>query len=116
MSRRTPDAADARGLGAQGAPPRGAFDLVVSDIDGTLLDSGNRLTPAVVRAIERVCQAGLRVCLASGRSGILLEPIRRNLGLTTPFIACGGAYAADPERGAVILDAPIPQESARRGP
>ena len=87
---------------------------MVSDIDGTLLDSGNRLTPAVVRAIERVRQAGLRVCLASGRSGVLLEPIRRNLGLTTPFIACGGAYAADPERGAVILDAPIPQESARR--
>lgn len=93
-------------------PGPGPFELIVSDVDGTLLDSANRLSPFVERALARARRAGLRLCLASGRSGLLLEPLLEQLELRTPFVACGGAYAADPQTGTVLLDAPIPLESA----
>ena len=96
------------------APFRGEIELVVTDVDGTLLDSGNRLGSAVARALGRARQAGLTVCLASGRSRLLLEPILQGLGLSTPFIASGGGYVADPTRGLVISDSPIPDKAARR--
>ena len=49
-----------------GAAPAG-YDLLVSDLDGTLLDDEMRLDPALVEAFHRAAERGLAISLATGR-------------------------------------------------
>jgi HAD superfamily hydrolase (TIGR01484 family) len=62
--------------------------LVVLDIDGTILVphpengfSGDSVTPDVRAAIDRVCDAGVHVVLASGRAPLSITEVLRHLGL-----------------------------------
>ena len=41
--------------------------LVVSDVDGTLLDPEKNLSPGAPAAVERLKQAGIRFTIASAR-------------------------------------------------
>jgi Cof subfamily protein (haloacid dehalogenase superfamily) len=62
----------------------GAFDkpaLVALDIDGTVIDYAERMTPEVHAAVRRVVEAGVPVVLATGRSVHGITPIIERLGL-----------------------------------
>ena len=67
-------------------PPRAApatqIRLLVSDIDGTLLNTDKELTPATLGAIAALRGAGVRLCLVSSRSlrgmRAVLEGIRND--------------------------------------
>ena len=65
---RAPDADAARGGGGAsqskgGLPPL----LVASDIDGTLLDSRDRVSPRLKSALSRMIRRGVPLTLATGR-------------------------------------------------
>ncbi|MDP9444928.1 MAG: Cof-type HAD-IIB family hydrolase [Actinomycetota bacterium] len=62
---------------------RGAFTprLVALDIDGTLVDAEERLTPAVGAAVTRAVRAGAHVVLSTGRSAFGIARIIDRLGL-----------------------------------
>jgi 5-amino-6-(5-phospho-D-ribitylamino)uracil phosphatase len=72
------------------------FRLLVLDIDGTLVNSRDELTSATSAAIEKACQAGIRVVLATGRRYSkalhLVEPLK----LDVPLISASGALIKDP--------------------
>jgi hydroxymethylpyrimidine pyrophosphatase-like HAD family hydrolase len=55
--------------------------LVALDIDGTILDLGEQLSPAVRAAVGAVAAAGVQVVLATGRSVFSVEPVLHTLGL-----------------------------------
>ncbi len=83
------------------------------DVDGTLLTSDHRLTPATRAALAAARRAGVLVVLASARSPLGLLPILGPLGLEDqPLIAFGGALVRDGE--SVILDDRIPAADAAR--
>jgi Cof subfamily protein (haloacid dehalogenase superfamily) len=69
-----------RQQGAGQASPR-RYRLVVSDIDGTLLDSTSVLRPRVMEAIAQARRAGLKFTLATGRRFTTTEPIMQRLAL-----------------------------------
>src|SRR4029450_10281379 len=56
---------------------KGAAQLVVTDLDGTLSDAAERIHPASVRAIRDLEAAGIPVLVATGRrlrmAGVVLE-------------------------------------------
>lgn len=85
--------AEAAGL----RPPR----LVALDVDGTLLTSDHRLSPATVDAVRRVRRRGVEVVLASSRGACALAPVALRLGLTAPAVvvasqgAVTGVFTAD---------------------
>lgn len=81
---------------------RGAYDLVAIDVDGTLLDSQNKLSDDNILAIRAVCERGIGVTLVSGRGHLPLRQLLQQLDLQQPFIGSGGAYIADPVTGQVI--------------
>lgn len=81
---------------------RGAYDLVAIDVDGTLLDSQNKLSDDNVLAIRAVRERGIGVTLVSGRGHLPLRQLLQRLDLQQPFIGSGGAYIADPVTGQVI--------------
>ena len=57
------------------------FDLLAVDLDGTLLDSNNRVPERNRDALHRAHQAGMRVVLCTGRSFIETKPVLDEIGL-----------------------------------
>jgi Cof subfamily protein (haloacid dehalogenase superfamily) len=78
------------------------YDLIAIDIDGTLLDSQNRLSPSLAPLFRDVQARGTAITLISGRPAQVVEPLMRALDLSLPYVSSGGAHIADPESGEVI--------------
>ncbi|MEW6282605.1 MAG: HAD-IIB family hydrolase, partial [Candidatus Eremiobacterota bacterium] len=92
-----------------------AFDLVVLDLDGTILDpaADPPIRPRVVEAVRAVQERGVAVTLATGRTLPYLEPVARRLGLRLPVVAAGGAVVGNPLTGEVLAFQPVPESRAR---
>jgi Cof subfamily protein (haloacid dehalogenase superfamily) len=73
-----------------------AYRLLVLDIDGTLVNSRDELTPGTRAAIRRACEAGVRVVLATGRRYSKVLHLVEPLGLDVPLITASGALIKDP--------------------
>lgn len=70
------------------ATTTGTRTLVALDIDGTLVDDGNKIPSGTVEELDLVRAAGHEVVLATGRSLVGLIPIAIRLGLTTGWGVC----------------------------
>ena len=91
------------------------FDLVVLDLDGTILDlfRHTAITPRVQATIARVQAAGIPVTIGTGRT---LDYVRGYIGpleITTPVITTQGAVIGDPVTGHVLAEQDIPLAEAR---
>ena len=84
-----------------------AYDLVAIDVDGTLLDSRNRLADDTLAAIRAVRARGIGVTVVSGRGLLQLGQWLERLELELPYIGSGGAFIADPLSGQVIEHSPL---------
>ena len=75
----------------------GHFKIVFSDIDGTLLDSQNRVPVKTREAILELEQRGIPFVLISARSPEGMEPIKRELGNHAPMVSFSGGLIQDAE-------------------
>lgn len=71
--------------------------LVISDVDGTLLDENKRLTPGAPGAVQRLYAAGVRFTLASARPPRLVRDLVRELDVREPFACFNGALITGPD-------------------
>jgi 5-amino-6-(5-phospho-D-ribitylamino)uracil phosphatase len=113
------------------APRR--YRLVLSDIDGTLLDSTSTLRPTVVAAVRAAREAGIIFTLATGRRYSTTERILHALGLlddaggsesddnnralpdhvlAPPVVLNGGAVVVSTDASEVLFRNPLARESA----
>lgn len=76
--------------------------LIVSDIDGTLLDSNGRVSPRLRDALARAVRAGTKVALATGRPHRWLAPVLDQLPFTPMCVCANGAVVYDPSRDDVL--------------
>lgn len=65
--------------------------LLVLDIDGTLLDPSDIVTPVVHAAIAEAREHGVEVALATGRRWRSTRPIVEQLGIQVPLVLYNGA-------------------------
>jgi Cof subfamily protein (haloacid dehalogenase superfamily) len=72
-----------------------AYDALVLDIDGTLLDDADQLSPRTAAAIRSVRERGVKVMLATGRSHQGAREIAARLELDIPSIVFNGAAVYD---------------------
>jgi len=79
------------------------YQLVVVDIDGTLLDDTRMITPAMRAVTARAIDAGIRLTLATGRVFASAEQVAADLGVTEPIISDGGAIIRS-RSGACLRD------------
>lgn len=87
--------------------------LLVSDVDGTLLDPEGRLNRRVVRALRRFVEAGGQLSLATGRPPELVLPIARRIHTTLPIVTNNGARIVHPKDGQTIAASTLPAELVR---
>ena len=75
------------------------YRLLAIDVDGTLVGSGNEVSPANRDALQRARQAGVRVVLATGRRYSRTLPLVDPLKLDAPLVTGTGALIKDPHAG-----------------
>ena len=68
--------------------------LIVSDIDGTLVDSHGQLLPATITGVQAAVAQGAKMVLASARSPKGMFGIAQQLGINSTMIAYNGALTA----------------------
>lgn len=76
--------------------------LVISDLDGTLLDDHKRLTPEAILAVQALRERGIAFTFATGRVDRMTWEYAHTLGLTLPTITCNGALVKMPFGGEVF--------------
>ena len=93
------------------------FRLIALDCDGTLVGPDSLVPPDIATAVARADQAGIRICLATGRNYIETIDIWRQLELTIPhepIILVGGALVSEAATARTLYHQPIPRDLANQ--
>lgn len=84
--------------------------MIVSDMDGTLLNSNKEVSRANREAIRQAQARGVKMVLATGRIFVSAKQYAKDLGLDTPIIACNGALVKNPISKEIFENKPIAKE------
>lgn len=90
------------------------IQMVVCDLDGTLLDAHGRPRPQSARILADLSAKGIIVALATGRSWRTALSIARQTRIHGPIVAHNGAYAFWPDTGQELYRRPVPAARARQ--
>ncbi|MEO9262537.1 MAG: HAD-IIB family hydrolase, partial [Candidatus Baltobacteraceae bacterium] len=90
-----------------------SIQLIALDLDGTLLDPNDGISPANRAAIAQSLAAGVRVVLVTGRGADAPARIASDLGLNLPVICCHGALTEDFVSRKVLGHIPVPLQYAK---
>ena len=94
------------------------YRMLALDCDGVIAGPDNVVPPEIADAIVAAESAGLRICLATGRSFIETMPLWRQLHLAgptfEPLVTLGGAMISDVPAGRTLYQQPIPRDLAAR--
>jgi hypothetical protein len=91
------------------------YRLLVLDVDGTLVGRDQVVPGETIDALRALRAAGLRVCLATGRTYAETVGVWRQLRLRPPYeplILVGGALVSEPDTGRTLYQRSIPREQA----
>ena len=86
------------------------YELIALDVDGTLVNSDQTVPSETIDALEQAQDAGMKVCLATGRSLVETLPVWRQLRIKTPcqpMVLIGGALVAEPDTGRTLYQKTI---------
>ncbi|MCY7023791.1 Cof-type HAD-IIB family hydrolase [Streptococcus sanguinis] len=90
--------------------------LIISDIDGTILDDQHQVDPKLKDMIPLLNREKIPFVLASARSPLGMEPISRELGLGDNPLACyNGALVikGNPQAYETIIEHPLDKKEIR---
>jgi Cof subfamily protein (haloacid dehalogenase superfamily) len=89
------------------------IDLIVVDIDGTLLNSKHELSERNTTALKAAIEKGVKVVLATGKTRASANTLIEQLGLTTPGIYNQGLAIYNPD-GKIIYQKTLDPAVARQ--
>lgn len=90
------------------------FKLIVSDVDGTLFRSGNKIEEQTIGLIKQYQQAGGIFTLATGRMKKAIDPFINKLKIRVPVIVYNGAQVIDPLNNQVIFSCQLAPSFAEK--
>ncbi|WP_010282898.1 Cof-type HAD-IIB family hydrolase [Bacillus timonensis] len=68
--------------------------LIVSDLDGTLLQEDNTVKPQDAKALNQALQEGLQISIATGRMDTEIKEVLKSIGQKFHRISQNGAFAS----------------------
>ena len=77
-------------------------ELYVTDLDGTLLNRHDRVSPFSVRVINELVDKGLLFTYATARSLVSASRVTEGLSTKIPVIAYNGAFIFQPSTGEIL--------------
>lgn len=87
--------------------------IVFSDVDGTLLTSKGKISPATLAAIRTLEEKGIPFVISSGRGPTGIYPILEEYGLHCAMITYSGGAILDENRN-VLFHRGIPKERVKQ--
>jgi Cof subfamily protein (haloacid dehalogenase superfamily) len=90
------------------------YKLLAIDIDGTLVNSRDELTPKVRDALRAAAAAGLKLVLATGRRYSRALPLVEPLGIDAPIVSASGALIKCPLSHRTLHVASLDREHLRK--
>jgi Cof subfamily protein (haloacid dehalogenase superfamily) len=66
--------------------------LIVSDLDGTLLNHSKKVSPREIFALAKAKEAGIQLCLASGRMHVEMQRVMNEIGQDAYSVSQNGAF------------------------
>ena len=81
------------------------FKVVVSDLDGTLLNGQHQISPRTRDTLHRLVDQGIKFVVATGRHHVDVRSIRDALGLDIYLITSNGAVVHDKQDSLVFNQA-----------
>lgn len=91
-----------------------AFDAILIDLDGTLVDERDRIHPHTLETLRAADAAGVAVMVATGRSETATIPVLDNLGLEGPAVVFNGAGVWCPKTRRLIEERVLADETVAR--
>ncbi|ODN29842.1 Cof-type HAD-IIB family hydrolase [Fervidobacterium thailandense] len=88
--------------------------LIVTDLDGTLLDDDKHIPEENVKALREAMERGVHVSVATGRNLHSAKPYIEELGLDVPVIFQNGAFIYEPLRRRIVHQVPLKSQIAKR--
>lgn len=88
------------------------FQLVVLDMDGTLLNDKKEYTPRAAAAIKAGMERGVRFVLATARPYCSARVYAERLGIETPLVLFNGALMKEAVSGKTLYDEPLQSDVA----
>jgi len=76
---------------------QGSIELVLADVDGTLVTQEKILTPKAVDAVRRLRERGIRFAITSGRPPLGMQMFTAPLHLVTPIAGFNGGVFVKPD-------------------
>ena len=90
-------------LGGSGQKKCGMLnELYVTDLDGTLLNRQDRVSPFSIRVINGLVDKGLLFTYATARSLVSASRVTEGLSTKIPVIAYNGAFIFQPSTGEIL--------------
>lgn len=86
--------------------------LYVTDLDGTLLNSNDRISQYSIQTINGLVAKGMQFTYATARSLVSASVVAKGLSTTIPVIAYNGAMIIHPDTGEVIDSLSFTEEEA----
>lgn len=87
-------------------------ELLLFDLDGTLLDSSRRIRASTLALLAELMDEGVRVGLATGRSLRSALPFAEQLQPNAPLILFNGGLVWDPLTSTAVFERGLPREDA----
>ncbi|UJF32141.1 HAD family hydrolase [Paenibacillus hexagrammi] len=66
--------------------------MIVSDLDGTLLDHSKKVSRREIDALKRIQAAGIELCLASGRMHVEMQQVMQEIDFEAHSVSQNGAF------------------------
>jgi Cof subfamily protein (haloacid dehalogenase superfamily) len=82
--------------------PEHGWRLVISDLDGTMLDENGRISPENIAAVAELAEHGIGFTIATGRLEVMAQAFISQLMVRLPVISCNGAIIRDTQTGNVL--------------
>lgn len=90
------------------------YKLVVTDMDGTLLNDDHEVSRENKDALKRVLDSGKHVVIATGRIYTAARVYAKKLEILTPIICCNGAIIKNLENDQILYGDPLDDDLCRK--
>ncbi|SHH51719.1 hypothetical protein SAMN02745199_1392 [Thermosipho atlanticus DSM 15807] len=87
--------------------------LIVSDLDGTLLNDEKHIPPRNINALKKAINKGIHVSIATGRNYFSAKKYIEELGLDVPIVLQNGAFIYMPFENKILYESPLPSSIAK---
>jgi len=101
-------------VGGSGPEASGRIQLMLADVDGTLVTQEKVLTPAAIAAAGDLRRAGIALAITSGRPPRGMSTLVEPLGLSTPIAGFNGGVFVQPDLSVIeshVLDPAVAKEA-----